>query len=312
MPRPSWNGQLRLSLVSCPIYLSPATTEADRIRLHMINPETGNRISMRTVDSETGEEVARDKLVKGYEVEKGQYVILEPEELDDLAVESTRILDLSGFINRSDVDPLYIAAPYYVYPDKGGEEAYRVISQAMANKKRVALGRIVLSTREHPVMVEPFMGGLLMSVLRSDDEVRTADYNFKGGKLNAEMVDLAETIMDRLVGEWDPEQFRDHYQDALRELIEAKQRGATVKRRAPATAEPSNVVDLMAVLKRSVAGARGAAAETPAVAKPKRRAKIDRRQGTMLLPVPGKPASRAGDAKEAKPAAAKSSRRRRA
>jgi len=312
MPRPSWNGQLRLSLVSCPIYLSPATTEADRIRLHMINPETGNRISMRTVDSETGEEDARDKLVKGYEVEKGQYVILEPEELDDLAVESTRILDLSGFINRSDVDPLYIAAPYYVYPDKGGEEAYRVISQAMANKKRVALGRIVLSTREHPVMVEPFMGGLLMSVLRSDDEVRTADYNFKGGKLNAEMVDLAETIMDRLVGEWDPEQFRDHYQDALRELIEAKQRGATVKRRAPATAEPSNVVDLMAVLKRSVAGARGAAAETPAVAKPKRRAKIDRRQGTMLLPVPGKPASRAGDAKEAKPAAAKSSRRRRA
>src|SRR5579862_524528 len=126
MPRPSWNGQLRLSLVSCPIYLSPATSEAERVRLNMINPETGNRISMRTVDSETGEEVPRDKTVKGYEIEKGEYVILEPGEIDSLAVESSRVLNLAGFIKRSDVDPLYIGTPYYVYPDKGGEEAYRV------------------------------------------------------------------------------------------------------------------------------------------------------------------------------------------
>jgi DNA end-binding protein Ku len=325
MPRPSWNGQLRLSLVSCPIYLSPATSEADRIRLHMINPETGNRISMRTVDSETGEEIARDRLVKGYEVEKGQYVILEPEEIEALAVESSRVLNLASFIDRAEVDPLYISTPYYVYPDKGGEEAYRVIAQAMANKKRAALGRIVLSTREHPVMVEPFDDGLLMSVLRSPDEVRVADWSFKGGKLDAEMVDLAETIMDRLKGEWQPEEFRDRYQEALRELIEAKQRGTPIRKGAPPAPEPSNVVDLMAVLKRSVAG-KGAGKEAqtePAVtAKPKRRTKVDRRQRSMLLPVEGKGTAgksreAAGNAAptrggEAKPSPSKTTRRRRA
>jgi DNA end-binding protein Ku len=322
MPRPSWNGQLRLSLVSCPIYLSPATSEADRIRLHMINPETGNRISTRTVDSETGEEISRDRLVKGYEVEKGQYVILDPEEIGSLAVESSRVLDLGRFIDRGEVDPLYISTPYYVYPDKGGEEAYRVIAQAMTNKKRAALGRIVLSTREHPVMVEPFMGGLLMSVLRSPDEVRAADFNFKGGKLDPEMVELAETIMDRLKGKWDPEEFRDRYQEALRDLIEAKQRGAPVKKGAPPAPEPSNVVDLMAVLKRSVAGNMAKAAPTP-VAKPKRAAKVDRRQRTMLLPVEGESAASgkvrdtAGNAAPARSGEAKSSpgkntRRRRA
>lgn len=290
MPRPSWNGQLRLSLVSCPIYLSPATSEAERVRLNMINPETGNRISMRTVDSETGEEIPRDRLVKGYEVEKGQYVILEPEELDALQVESSRILNLANFIDRSEVDPLFISTPYYVYPDKGGEEAYRVIAEAMAHKKRAALGRIVLSTREHPVMVEPFLGGLMMSILRSPDEVRAAEFNFKGGKIDKEMVELAETIMDKLEGKWEPEEFRDHYQEALRELIEAKQRGAPIKRGAPPAPEPSNVVDLMAVLKRSVAGNTAKATAEEPVAKPKkgRGAKVDRRQPSMLLPVEGK------------------------
>jgi DNA end-binding protein Ku len=318
MPRPSWNGQLRLSLVSCPIYLSPATSEAERIRLNMINPETGNRISMRTVDSETGEEISRDRLVKGYEVEKGQYIILDPEEIDSLAVESSRVLDLAHFINRSEVEPLYISTPYYVYPDKGGEEAYRVIAQAMAAKKRAALGRIVLSTREHPVMVEPFMGGLLMSVLRSPDEVRAADFNFKGGKLDPEMVDLAATIMDRLEGKWDPVEFRDHYQEALRQLIEAKQRGTPIKKGAPPAPEPSNVVDLMAVLKRSIAG-NTAKAAAPQSAKPKRGAKVDRRQRTMLLPVEGKPTA-AAKAREAssnaapatKSSSGKAARRRRA
>ena len=318
MPRPSWNGQLRLSLVSCPIYLSPATSEAERIRLNMINPETGNRISMRTVDSETGEEVPRDKTVKGYEVEKGEYVILEPGEIDSLSVESSRVLNLGGFIKRSEVDPLYIGTPYYIYPDKGGEEAYRVIAEAMANKKRAALGRIVLSTREHPVMVEPFLGGLMMSVLRSPDEVRKAEFNFKGGKLDAEMVELAETIMERLKGEWNPEEFRDRYQEALKELIEAKQRGMPIKKGAPVEPEPSNVVDLMAVLKKSVAGNLAKTAPAPA-AKPKRGGKVDRRQPSMLLPVEGKAAAKTREAasnattrnSESKPAA-KATRRRRA
>ena len=305
MPRPSWNGHLRLSLVSCPIYLSPATSESERIRLNMINPATGNRISMKTVDAETGAEVERSKTVKGYQVEKGEYVILDPEELDSLEVESTRILDLAAFVDRSEVDPLYIETPYYVYPEKTGEDAYRVIAQAMTNRKQVALGRIVLSTREHPVMVEPFLGGLLMSVLRAADEVRKPEFEWKGGKLNPQMVELAETIMSKLDGDWNPDEFRDRYQDALRELIEEKRRGKPVKKKAPQVEEPSNVVDLMSLLKRSLNDNLAARPEAPA-GKKKRAAKQDRRQGNMLLPVGGaKPAAE----EQKKPSAAKSRRR---
>jgi DNA end-binding protein Ku len=152
MPRPTWSGLLKLSLVSCPVYLSPATSEAERIRLNMINPATGNRIAMVTVDSETREPVERSETVKGYQVEKGQYVTLSDDEVKDLNVESSRVIELSSFVERSDVNPLFISEAYFVYPDKHGEEAYRVISEALKNKDRVALGRVVLSTREHPVM----------------------------------------------------------------------------------------------------------------------------------------------------------------
>jgi DNA end-binding protein Ku len=298
MPRPSWNGHLRLSLVSCPISLSPATSGAERISLHQINPETGNRVKQRLVDAETGDDVERGELLRGYEVSKGEYVTVTKEELDEIKIESSQILDLKTFVDRSKVDPLYIDSPYFIYPDKGGEEAYRVIAVAMEEQKRVAIGRIVLSTREHPVMVEPFMGGLLMTTLRAANEVRESEYDFKD-KPSAEMVSLAKDIMKKFEGKWEPENFRDEYQDALRELIESKQQGKPIKKTA--TARPTtNIVNLMDVLRRSIAADQGAS--TSAKPKAKRSAKTDKRQGTMLLPIKGKGAAAQ---EKAKPSTAK-------
>lgn len=295
-----WNGQLRLSLVSCPISLSPATSEAERISLHQINPKTGHRVRERLVDAETGEEVERSELIRGYEIKKGEYVTLTPDDLAAIKIESTRTLDLTSFVNRSSVDPLYIDTPYFIYPEKSGEEAYRVIAQAMADKKRVALGRIVLSTREHPVMVEPFLDGLLMTTLRAANEVRSADFKFKERKLAPEMVEMAEKIMDRLEGKWEPSEFHDEYQDALRALIEQKHGGRPIGKAAPEAKEASNVVDLMSVLKRSLSANRAKPISPPPRAKT--RGKHDVRQRAMLLPI----STKEERAKPAKAAGAKS------
>jgi DNA end-binding protein Ku len=302
-PRPSWNGYLRLSLVSCPISLSPATSETARISLHQINPETGNRVRQRLVDEATGEDVERSSLIRGYEVAKGQYVTVTRDELDELKIESSEILDLKTFVDRSKVDPLYIDTPYFVYPGKGGEDAYRVIAVAMEQQKRVAIGRIVLSTHEHPVMVEPFLGGLLMTTLRAANEVREPDYDFKD-KPDAEMVSLAKDIMKKFEGDWEPETFRDEYQDALRALLESKQKGQPLKKAAAAPAR-DNVIDLMAALKRSIAGAGPERPAKAANSKAKTRAKKqDKRQASMLLPIKGK-----GEAQEKAKAAPARKRR---
>lgn len=283
MPRPYWSGQLRLSLVSCPIYLTPATSESERIRLNQINPATGNRIALQPVDVVTRDPVERSDLVRGYEIEKGHYVILTNDELDDLKIESSRVLDLTAFVDRASIDPLYIDASYYVYPEKGAEEAYRVIAEAMLNKRKAALGRVTFAMREHPVLVEPFGGGILMATLRSTDEVRAAEFDFKDGKLNPEMIEIAETIIERMKGKFEPTAFRDRYQDALRELIEAKAKGMKLKQ--PEPAHPSNVIDLMAALKRSLQ--QNQATSQPGTKKKRGRATSDRRQGSLLLPVRG-------------------------
>ena len=283
MPRPSWSGHLKLSLVSCPIYLSPATTEAERIRLHQINPATGNRISLKPVDAETGEPVERGDLVRGYEFERGQYVILTKDEIDDLQIESSKTLNLTQFVDRDEITPLYLDVPYYVYPDGAHAiEAYQVIAHAMAKKKKAAIGRIVLSSRERLVAIEPFENGLLMSTLRTADELRSAEFGNAPEKVDAEMVAMAEQIIARLSVKFDPSSFHDAYQDALRELVAEKMKGHKPARRA-VEPPPSNVVNLMTALKRSLES-EGAETAKPA----RKRAKAtDHRQPSLLLPVKG-------------------------
>jgi DNA end-binding protein Ku len=218
----------------------------------MLNPATGNRIAMQTVDSETRQPVERSETVKGYKLDDGRYVSVTDEELGDSKPESSKVLTLSNFVGRDEVDPLYVDTPYFVYPEKNGVEAYRVIAQALKNKKRVALGRIVLSQREHPVMLEPFEDGLLMCTLRSEDEVREAEFDLDTTPLDKEMVSLAESIIERMKGNWSPEKFNDAYQDAVRALIETKAKGLPAPKGTP-VGPPSNVVDLMSVLKKSLA-----------------------------------------------------------
>jgi DNA end-binding protein Ku len=276
---------MRLSLVSCPIALSPATTEVERIKLNQLNPRTGNRISLQPVDSETGEKVERSEIVKGYKLEGDQYVILEAQELKELKIESSSILDLERFVDRASVDPIYIDAPYYIYPDKSGLEAYRVIAEAMLAEKKAAIGRIVMSNREHPVLVEPRGGGLMMFILRAADEVRPAEYSFPEVKLDRKMIDIAATIMERQAGKFEPSEFRDRYQDALRELIESKTNGGP-PRKTKAPEAKGNVVDLMEALRRSLDNGKTPAAANTARAG-KKTAKADKRQASLLLPIKG-------------------------
>jgi DNA end-binding protein Ku len=284
MPRATWNGHLRLSLVSCPVYLSPATTETKRIRLNQINSETGNRVRQQLVDEETGDVVERSQVAKGYEHDRGQYVMIDDEELKTLQVESSKIIDLTQFVDREEVDPVYLDAPYYVYPDgKLAVEAFRVIGQAMAAKGLSGIGKVTLSSRERLVLIEPRGTGLLMSTLRSADEVRAAEFSeaIDASGIDPDMLSIAETIIERRKGAFDPVEFHDTYQDALRGLVENKLKGIVTAPRP--FAEPAKVIDLMEALKRSLV--EGGA--LPGAEKPKRGRKVDRSQPQLLMPVGG-------------------------
>ncbi len=254
--RPTWQGHLKLSLVTCPVALYSAVSPAGDIRFNLINPKTNSRVKMVTTDAETGKPVPRGELVKGYEVDKGRYILLTEDEIRAVRLESTKTIDIERFVPVADIDRLYWDQPYFLAPDgKLADEAFSVIREAMRSEGQVALGRVVLSTRERLLALEPRGKGIVAYSLRTANEVREAGDVFSGiseKAPDAGMVAIAKQIIKQHEGPFQPETFVDRYEEALKGLIAEKQRGQG----AVGVAEPSDtqVVDLMAALKASLMG----------------------------------------------------------
>jgi DNA end-binding protein Ku len=261
-PRAYWKGYLKLSLVSCPVALFPASSEREKIRFHQINKKTGNRIKYRKVDAETEDEVDASDLVKGYEVGKGEYIELETEELEAVAIESTRTIEIDEFVPRKEIDDLYLNNPYYVVPDgEVGQQAFAVIREAIRNEGMVALGRVVFTSREHVIALEPRGKGLLGVTLRYPYEIRKEDQYFdeiEDEKIPKDMLELASHIVETKSGHFNPDKFEDHYEEALKELLKKKRAGEKIE--APKEREPAKVINLMDALRRSVSAERGSGA----------------------------------------------------
>jgi DNA end-binding protein Ku len=256
-PRAYWKGSLKLSLVSCPVLLYPASTTVEKTRFHMINKETGNRLKQQMVDSETGDVVESDQKGRGYEVSKGEYVEVEREELEAVQVESNHTIDIDSFVPRDEIDKRYLNHPYYIAPDgKAGIDAFAVIRDAMKDKDRVALARIVLSNREHVIAIEPLGKGLLGTTLRYPYELRDEDDYFddiKNPKISKDMIELASHILDSKAAHFDPSTFKDEYENALKTLVKRKAAGKPVKA-VEREERPDNVINLMDALRQSLKG----------------------------------------------------------
>lgn len=255
-PRPTWKGHLKLSLVSCAVALYPATTTSQRIRFNIINRETGNRIRNEVLDAETGDPVAPEDRVKGYQFEKGQYVLVEDEELDNVALDSTHTIDIEQFAPMSEVDRVYLDESYYLVPeDEISQEAFAVIREAMRKDELVGLARVVIYRREHLLLLAPRGKGLMATGLRYKTEVRDEKKYFdeiEDTKVSGDMLKLAAQILESKKGHFDPSKFEDRYENALMDLIKAKHSG----KEPPVVSEerPSNVINLMDALRRSARG----------------------------------------------------------
>ena len=252
--RPSWQGHLKLSLVTCPVALYTATNSGGDVHFHLINPATNNRIKMITTDPDTGP-IERSELVKGYEISKGEYIILTDEEIKSVKLESTKTIDIERFVPEAEIDRIYWDNPYFLAPDgEMAQEAFSVIRAAMEKSGQIALGRIVHATRERILALEPRGKGILAYTIRSDAEVRKPDEIFDSipdAKPDPEMIAIAEKIIDQREGPFDPSQFVDRYEQALKTLIADKQKGRKVTE--VDEGETTNVVDLMAALRASLA-----------------------------------------------------------
>ena len=253
-PRANWKGYLRLSLVSCPIALYPASSLSEKVSFNRINRKTGNRLKQQNVDSETGELVPREDMARGYEVAKGQYLIVEDKEFEAIQIESTRTIDIDQFVPRNEIDERYIELPYYIAPDgQVGQDAFAVIRDTIGKLDMVALGRVVLTRMEHVIALEPRGRGLLGMTLRYPYEVRDEAPYFEDIpelKLDKEMLDLATHIVSTKSGHFDPSQFEDRYENALIDLLKKKEAGEKIEAAPGAT--PPRVVNLMDALRASV------------------------------------------------------------
>jgi DNA end-binding protein Ku len=299
-PRANWKGFLRLSLVTCPVALYPATSESEKISFNQLNRKTGHRIKYTRVDADTGDEVANEDIVKGYALDKDTFIEVTKEELDELALESTRTIEIDEFVEKSDIDPRYLIRPYYLRPDgKVGHDAFAVIRETIREMNKVAIGRVVLTNREHIIALEPLDKGLVGTLLRYPYEVRSEDEYFdeiQDVKVTKDMLDLAKHIVNSKAGNFEPDKFEDHYETALIDLINQKRAGKTIRPKERPKGE--NVVDLMEALRRSVGG--GAAPEAKA---PKKAGKKPRKaaagQKEMLMPIEGKKPKEAAPKKTA-------------
>jgi len=264
--RPTWQGHLKLSLVTCPVALYTATSSASHVSFHLINPETNNRIRMVPTDPDAGP-VERSDLVKGYEVSKDEYVLFDDDDFDKVKLESTRTIDIGQFVDEDDIDRLYWDSPFYVVPEKGvGAEAFAVIRDSMKAAGKIAIGCLVLRNRERQIALEVRGKGLVAYTLRPHEEVRDADDFFDDiptVKADKDMVDIATRIIAQKEAEFDPSEFKDRYDEALKEMIKAKQKGGKGLVEAPEP-DDTNVVDLMAALRASLKGSAGGARKAPA------------------------------------------------
>ncbi len=285
--RPFWKGYLKLSLVSCPIAMFPASSSSERVSFRQINKSTGNRLKQQLVDSVTGDVVETGQKGRGYEIGRNQLMPVEDEELEALRLESTHTIDIEKFVPRSEVDELYLDSPYYVTPeDKVGQDAFAVIREVMARKNMVGLGRVVISRRERIVMLEPREKGLVATTLHYAYEIRNATEYFDDipdMKLPGEMVELAEHILETKAGHFDASEFEDRYENAVVGMLKRKQAGLPPEQQ-PEAAAPTNVVNLMDALRRSVEAEKPAA---PGKAERKKAAKEPERR-------PAKRARKAG------------------
>ena len=302
--RPIWRGQLRLALVSCPVALHNTRHDRAAIRFNMINPATGNRIRMVSQDSETGDEIARRDTVKGYEFEKGRYVVLTDDDLDGVKVESSSTMMVEKFVEASSIDPIFYDASYYLAPDgKGAEDVYAVLREAIRKTGRVALARVVISQRERTVAVRPMGDGLVAHTLNEQRDLNEVGSLFESvvrATVDPDMVTLAVQLVDRQTGSYDPADLEDRYETRLRAMLDAKIRGEGDGAAAAPAAAESNIVDLMAALRKSLGQGDAAPAADPRakpVADPRakkvagRRKKADPAQGRaqtgLKLPIAG-------------------------
>lgn len=267
MARPFWRGQLRLALVTCPINLTPATTERDKIRFHKLNRDTGNRLRMQMIDSETEEVVDRGQTVMGYEFEKGRYVTVEPEEIEKLKIESSDVIDIERVVPADEIDWLFWEKPYIMEPDARGKGAkstvdiFATIREALKHKDVVGLGHAVIGRRERPVMIQARGKGMMLTTLRDPDEIRKPEETFDDigdVKVDKENLQMAETLIERLTGKFDLDMFEDRYQEALHKLVTAKQKGKKIVY-AEEPERESNVVDITEALRASLKGTAKAA-----------------------------------------------------
>ena len=281
-PRSNWKGYLKLSLVSASIAIYPATSSSEKVRFNTLNRATGNRLKRQMVDSVTGDVVENEDMIKGYAIAKDQYVTVEDDELAEIAIESSHTVDIEKFVPKTSIDDRFRDAPYYLAPeDKVGQEAFAVIRDSMKKKKMVGIARVVMARRERVMMLEPFGKGIMGTMLLYPYEIRSDEAVFEEipeVKLPDEMLGLAEHIIDKMSGEFEPDKFEDRYENAMIELIRSKQAGQPAPKEKTAS-RPANVVNLMDALRRSIEDrsgkgpAKGSASKKPTEAPVKRRAK---------------------------------------